>query len=246
MTSKLPNGTGLDELLKTVLTDDLPPDVAAGMRDRITRFRERTTLKRQRTPARASFFLRSAWAAFSVLMLVSGGLLQGRGSQNPLSDRISLIKTRLAVSQQLAAAGSMSCSARIRSEDGTFVDYEIAWRSGSPAEVLVKGPEGSLPRTFRLGEPPGTADPVMSSIASISTPAAVGERLSGEWRSLGSLRAAGCNFGTYAIPAGAGSKALEFTIDMCTCLPVRIAGTGRSDSLPGSSADIFWEATFRF
>jgi hypothetical protein len=246
MTSKTPNGTGLDELLRRALTDDLPPDVAAGMRERLARFRERTTRREGRIPMWTLLFPKSAWAALSILILVSGGLLQGRGTRNPLSDRISLIKTRLAVSQQLAAAGSMSCSARIRNGDGTLVDYEIEWRPGSPAEVLVRGPEGSLLRTFRLGEPPESADPMISTIASISTPSAVGERLSGGWRFVRFSRESSCDIGTYAIPAGAGPEVLEFTIDLCTNLPVRIAGSGRLASSPEMPSDIFWEATLRF
>ena len=246
MTSKHPNGTSLDELLKRVLADDLPPDVAAEMRDRLDRFRTRTTGNGKRIPIRASFFLKSAWAAFSVLILVSGGLLQGRGSRNPLSDRISLIKTFLAVSEQLATAESMFCSAHVRKEDGKFFDYEIEWHSGGPAEILVKGPEGCLLRKYQLEEPRDTADPMVSAVASFSTPSAFGERLSGGWRFLKFSREAGCDIRTYTIPAGTGPEALEFTIDMCTYLPVLITGTGRVSSSPGGPSDILWEARFRF
>jgi hypothetical protein len=238
MNSKPPNGKGLDELLKRALPDDLPADAAAGMRERLARFRERTVRREERTPSRTLLFPRGAWAALSVLILISGGLLQGRGARNPLSDRISLIKTRLAVSGQLAAAEAMSCSARVRRDDGEFVECEIAWRSGSPAEVVVKGPGGSPQERFRLGESPAVPDALSSALASLFTPSAVGARLSGEWQTLGSSRGDGCDTGAYAIPAGAGSEALEFTIDMCTFLPVRISG--------GDRTDISWEATFRF
>jgi hypothetical protein len=246
MTAKQPNGTGLDELLKRVLADDLPPDVAAGMRVRLDRFRARTTEKEKRMPILAPFFWRSAWAALSILMLVSGSLLQGLGSRNPLSDRISLIRTSLAVAEHLAVAESMSCSARVRKEDGEFLDCEIEWRSGGPAEVLVKGPDGSLLRSFKLGEPRDTADPLVRAVASFSTPSAVGEHLSGGWRFVKFSREAKCDIGTYTIPAGTGPEALEFTIDMCTYLPVRITGTGGLSSSPGGPGDIFWEARFRF
>lgn len=233
MTSKSTDGAELDELLKRALTDDLPPDVAAGMGRRLALFHRTMTRKKERTPVWAALFPRSAWAVLSVLVLVSGGLLQGRGTRNPLSGRISLIKTRLAVSEQLAAAGSMICSARVRSGDGAVIDYEIAWRSGSAAEVLVKGPDGSLSGRFRLGEPCDASEARFSKIALLASPSAVAGRLSGDWRSLGSSRIDGCEFGTYSILAEAGSEAIDFTVDMCTCLPVRISGAS-------------WEATLRF
>jgi len=246
MTPKQPDGTNLDELLKRALADDLPPDVAAGMRNRFDRFHARTTEKEKGMPIRALVFRRSAWAALSMLMLVSGSLLQGLGSRNSLSDRISLIKTSLTVSKQLAAAEFMSCSARVRKEDGEFFDCEVEWRSGSPAEIQVKGPDGSLLRSFKLGEPQDTADPMARAVASFSTPSAVGERLSGGWRFVKFSREADCDLGTYTIPAGPGREALEFVIDMCTNLPVRITGTGGLSSTPGGPQDVSWTARFKF
>ncbi len=52
--------------------------------------------------------------------------------------------------------------------------------------------------------------------------------------------------GTYAIPAGDGQPALEFSIDMCTSLPVRIAGTGGAGLFPGSPDGFSWEAAFKY
>jgi hypothetical protein len=216
------------------------------MRDRIDRFRARTTEKEKRIPIRALFFRRSAWAALSILMLVSGSLLQGLGSRNPLSDRISLIRTSLAVAEQLAVAESMSCSARVRKEDGEFLDCEVEWSSRSPAEVQVKRPDGSLLRSFKLGEPQDTADPIVRVVASFSTPSAVRERLSGGWRFMKFSREADCDLGTYTISAGTAREALEFVIDMCTNLPVRITGTGGMPSSSGRQGDVLWEARFRF
>lgn len=246
MTSRHQNDAGLDELLKSALADDLPPDVAAGMRDRLARFRERTTPRERREASRAPLFRKTAWAALSLLTLVSGGLLQGWGSRNPLSDGISLVKTRLAVSGQLAAAESMSCSVRVRRPDGTSFDYEITWRAGGPAEVHLKGPEGSLPGEFSPGEPPDISDGQVLTVASVSTPSALGKRLSGGWRFIGTSREAGCDVGVYATPAETGPAALQFEIDMCTHLPVRIAGTGGPGLSPKCPADFSWEATFRF
>jgi len=246
MTAKPPDGTNLDELLKRALADDLPPDVAAGMQDRLDRFRAGMKEKEKWMPVRTPFFPRSAWAMLSILMLVSGSLLQGLGSRNPLSDRISIIRTSLAVSRELAAARSMSSSARIQNEDGKSFDCDIEWRSGSQAEVLVKGPDESSLRNFKLGELQDAADPVARALAPFATPAAVAELLSGGWRFVTFSREAGCDLGTYTTPAGTGREALEFVIDMCTNLPVRITGTGGASSSSGRPEEILWEARFRF
>jgi len=96
MTAKKQEGHGLDDLLRRALADDLPADVAAGMRDRIDRFRAGTVRDEKRTAARAWFFRRTVWAALSVLMLAAGGLLQGLGSRNRLADRITQIKVEFA------------------------------------------------------------------------------------------------------------------------------------------------------
>ena len=83
------NDGELDDLMKRAFADDLPDKAAAGMRDRFGRFRAETMGKRPPVEAWAWLFQKRAWAALSVLMLVSGGLLQGLGSRNALADRIS-------------------------------------------------------------------------------------------------------------------------------------------------------------
>lgn len=241
MTSKRPNGTDLDELLKRALADDLPPDAAAEMREGLARFHKRTARREEGAASRAPLFRKTAWAALSLLFLISGGLLQGRGSRNPLSNGISLIKTRLAVSGELAAAESMFCSVRVRRPDGASVDYEIAWHAGSQAEVRTRGAEGPVP-----DEPPDVPEDLATMIAAFSSPSAVGKLLSGGWRFIGTSRDAGCDVGTYAIQAGDGQPALEFSIDMCTSLPVRIAGTGGAGLFPGSRDGFSWEAAFKY
>lgn len=83
----------VDDLLRRALPDDLPADVAAGMRERISRLR--AVHEGARTPADGWTWLRqrAVWAALSVLMLAAGILLQGAAASSPLADRISAIKT---------------------------------------------------------------------------------------------------------------------------------------------------------
>jgi hypothetical protein len=85
-----------DELLKTAFADDLPAEVAAGMRERIERFRAGTARQEVRAAARGWLLPRSAWALLSILILAAGILLQSLGSPTPLAERISAIKSEIA------------------------------------------------------------------------------------------------------------------------------------------------------
>jgi hypothetical protein len=95
MTSQSEQDTGLDGLLKRALADDLPAGVEAGMRERIARFRAETTEVEGRAEGRTRLRWRIAWAAASVLMLVSGSLLQGLQPRSPLAEKISLVMTEI-------------------------------------------------------------------------------------------------------------------------------------------------------
>jgi hypothetical protein len=96
MIPKRDKDRAVDELLREALRDDLPADVAAGMRERIDGFRAGKTQERDspRTAvAGAWLFRRTVWAALSILMLAAGILLQGARASSPLAGRISQIKT---------------------------------------------------------------------------------------------------------------------------------------------------------
>lgn len=85
----------MDDLLREALADDIPSDVAAGMRERIARFRAETTTGETEPPAAAWawVFRRRVWTALSILMLVAGILLQAGRSSSPLTERISTVMT---------------------------------------------------------------------------------------------------------------------------------------------------------
>jgi len=96
MIPKRETDRGVDELLREALGDDLPADVAAGMRERIDGFRAGKTRESDspRTAGTGAWlFRRTVWAALSILLLVAGILLQGARASSPLADRISAIKT---------------------------------------------------------------------------------------------------------------------------------------------------------
>jgi hypothetical protein len=82
-------------MLRKALADDLPADVAEGMRVRIDRFRAKRTEDGEAAGGATAwpwFFRRTVWAALSILMLIAGILLQGAKSPSPLADRIASIK----------------------------------------------------------------------------------------------------------------------------------------------------------
>jgi hypothetical protein len=83
----------LDDLLRRALADDLPADVAAGMRERIARFRTDGPGEPAPSDAWAGVFQRGIWTVLSILMLLAGIVLQGSKSPSPLADRISSIMT---------------------------------------------------------------------------------------------------------------------------------------------------------
>jgi hypothetical protein len=92
MTAQHKRDTKMEDLLKRAFADDLPPDVASGMRRRIERFRADKTNGEASSSSRAGLFRRSVWVALSVLMLVAGIVLQGAKSSSPLANRISALK----------------------------------------------------------------------------------------------------------------------------------------------------------
>lgn len=95
MTAEKNQDKRLDDLLKDALADDLPNEVAAGMRNRIAAFRVRTAGEEKSSAAFFWLFRKGLWAFLAIGMLASGFLLQGLKVPNPLADRIALIKTEI-------------------------------------------------------------------------------------------------------------------------------------------------------
>ena len=90
----------LEGLLRDALADDLPDEVAAGMRNRIAAFRAGAGQRRKSAKVPAWLFRRGLWATLAILMLIAGFALQGLRARNPLADRIAQFKAE--VSQQEA------------------------------------------------------------------------------------------------------------------------------------------------
>ena len=90
----------VDDLLKRTLAGELPPDIAAGMRRRIDRFRAEKTNESALSSPGAWLLPRTVWAVLAVLMLMAGILLEGTGGSSPLADRISSFKAAYAALEQ--------------------------------------------------------------------------------------------------------------------------------------------------
>lgn len=89
--NKHPNAD-LDGLLKNVFADDLPDDVAAGMRRRIAAFRAGKAQDEKSRAAGFWLYRKGLWAALAIGMIVAGFLLQGLQAPSPLAERIALVK----------------------------------------------------------------------------------------------------------------------------------------------------------
>jgi hypothetical protein len=234
------------ELLKRALTDDLPAAVAAGMQERFDRFRAQAMEKERRSPVPSWLMRKSAWAVISLLMLVSGGLLQGLSPRSPLVDRLTTIKTSETVSKNLAAAEAMSCSARVPQANGGFLVYQIEWRKDRGTAVLIKDPDGSLLGRFEVGGQERGAAPPIGAVAPLLNASRISELLSGEWRLVRYSYKNKCETGDYTARSPDGRLVLEFAIDMRDYLPVRINGSENSLVEPGEIGKIVWQAGFNF
>lgn len=224
-------GDDLEGLLRRALADDLPPDVAAGMRERAERFRAKKAGAPRAAVAAGWLWRKRAWAALSVLMLVSGGLLQGFGSRSPLADRILIIGVREAVLAGLEQADSMTGFIRVESRPGTPTIVESEWRAGGAPDIqVVSGGEAS--------------EEALRTAAGLSTPDSLRALLSPDWRFEGIAGADGPRIAVYAIPARAGTASLRLKIDLdsrrLSALAPAAGGAG-DEGVAGP-----WEARFSF
>ena len=87
--------TDVDDLLRKTCADDLPADVAAGMRQRIEAFRAAASEETGRAGLGTRSLPRVVWAAVAALMLVAGILLQGLGARSALAEKISRIRAEI-------------------------------------------------------------------------------------------------------------------------------------------------------
>lgn len=257
---------GLDELLKTVLRDDLPSDVESRMK---ARFRAsemdsgKAGLRRAAGLGRPGWaFRREALAFSSVAAIIVGGLMHLGGNRNALAESITTLNTLFSVSAEIRAAPTMDGEADYRAEDGTPLTYAIRWSSPETTRVEVRR-AGAVVKTLEIsGEGVTLADPSRKIAIRVDTPGQIEdplirpvmdllsrdllmERLNMRWRLIGRE------------PGGGGEDLFHFAdrergilvdlgVDPSTRRPATMrvfepdSGAGRPDSRPVLSVRFHW------
>ncbi len=145
----------IDDLLRQVLKDDLPPEPESRMKREFIQFRESVEKSdlRQRMDIRAiwrRFFRPAAWqrvrwmfrkevlALSSLIMLALGGFMHLSGHRSALAESVLLLRTSVLVSDQMRQATSMECRVEVPAEEGRSLAYFIQWLSPNMTRVDVR------------------------------------------------------------------------------------------------------------
>jgi hypothetical protein len=204
------NGPGrsqrdLDDLLKTVLRDDLPRDVEDWMRERIIAF-GLSEKKRGRRRVGSGWltlaFRKEALAFSSVAAIIVGGFMHLGGNRSALAESFTTLNVLFSVSAEIRAAGTMDGEADYRAADGTSLTYAIRWSSpettrvevrqaGAVVKILDISSEGliladPLGKTeIRTGGPGQIEDPLIRPVMDVLSGEVLAERLNSRWRLIG-------------------------------------------------------------
>jgi len=155
MTDKKDADSRLDDLLKQVLNDDLPPEVEGRMKAQFVQFEENIE-RDDRVSDRTSsgiwqrFFLSRSWdwsgwairrevlAYSSLIMIVVGGFLHVSGHRSAMAETLSFMNTSVSIANQVQETTSMECRMQVPSADGKFLSYIIRWHSPEMTRVDVQ------------------------------------------------------------------------------------------------------------
>lgn len=159
MSTERQNEHDLDNLLKQVLKDDLPPETEFGMRKRLTAFRKaiepsydahlaRRAGPWKRSPVfelwftRRQAFRKDVLVYVSVVMLAAGAVLHLGGYQSLLAESISLLKISMSLSGQIRRADSMDCRVKMPAAVTQATSYRIRWVREGLSRVDIESPRG--------------------------------------------------------------------------------------------------------
>jgi len=130
----------LDELLKQVLKDDLPPEAEARMGQQFLKL-ERTfdrldsSAESNEWPWMHGLFRREILAFASAVMLILGIVMQLSGSQSALAHSIEQLKVIVTVSVSLNRAVFMDCTVMKPEAGGESTSYNVLWRANGDARM---------------------------------------------------------------------------------------------------------------
>ncbi|MFC2165248.1 hypothetical protein ACFLT2_09660 [Acidobacteriota bacterium] len=180
MANKKDSDSRMDDLLKQVLQDNLPPDVEGRMKAQFVQFKEsieRADLVSDQATRGIwqRFFLPRSWdwswwairreilAFSSLMMIVVGCFLHVSGHRSAMAETLSFLNTSVSVANQVQEATSMECLMQVPSEDGKHLSYTIRWHSPEMTRVDVQEGEKSGTTLVISGSEITVADHVSDS-----------------------------------------------------------------------------------
>lgn len=203
---------GLDDVLKKVLSDDLPPEAEVRMRKRLAAFGK--TLEESEAPRGAKIrtcgervlparpalaFRKQALAYSSAAVIILGGIMHLGGQRNALAESLSMLNALFSVGAEIRAAESMDCQAILSPENGVSLTYSIQWSSPKTTGVEVKQAE-TIVKTLAISEEGITLadplrnsrvkvedlgqvkDPQIQAVMDLLSPDALAEKLNTRWQ----------------------------------------------------------------
>jgi len=145
----------IDDLLKQVLKDDLPPESESRMRRRFIQFRkkiEQPDLQQRMSVSMIwrHFFRPKEWqwahwmlkkevlAFSSIIMVALGGIMHVSGHRSALAESVLMLNISVSVSDQVRHTGSMECTVQEPWENGQSLAYSIRWLLPNMTRVDVQ------------------------------------------------------------------------------------------------------------
>ncbi len=223
MKDKEPNDV-TDHLLRSILTEDLPPEAERAMKERFIRFHEEVV----RTGHRKATWLQPEWvvvrevlALAAVVMISVGGFLHVGGHRSAMADTFSFLNFSVTISEQVFRATSMECKAQVRDEDGRSLDYVIRWTEPHRSRVDVR--DGTdLVMTYSSSRETDRDDSLLEPVLDFLTPVTLSDAIYEKWRPKRFGKANGEKTTTLIYVNGMGETLLEMDVDLTTYLPRRI------------------------
>jgi len=262
MNDRLSPPKPIDDLLKRVLKDDLPPGARSRMEGVIRRFREKDKGEN------ALFWLRPDWllgrrilAFSSLLLIILGGVLHLAGPRSAMADSIYRLNTLISISRQIRLAEAMDVSARARGADGSLLDYSLAWRSlgtvrievrsggrllkilkASNGGVVVEDSSLNSRMDFKgLGE---IRDPVFLPILQLVSPAAFADLIDARWSPLGAGKPVDSEKAVFLFTDSSDRRMIRLSVDPASLLPAEVGMARASSGQAGIAEDVLFTARF--
>lgn len=146
------NNQKIDDLLKNVLKDDLPPETESRMKRQLIQFRKKIEQPERQQRMNINMvwrrlFRKEAWqwtqwvlkkeilAFLSIIMVVIGGFMHISGHPSALAESFSMLKMSVSVSEEVRYTSSMECTMRVLAEEGEISTYSILWLSPNMTRV---------------------------------------------------------------------------------------------------------------